>query len=39
MVVTLLIGIAELRFDTTKTALGELTERLLASDLPAPAPA
>jgi len=30
---------AQLRFDTNKTALGELTERLLAGDLPAPAPA
>jgi dihydroneopterin triphosphate diphosphatase len=29
---------AELRFDTNKTALGELTERLLADDLPTPAP-
>ncbi len=28
---------AELRFDTNKTALGELTERLLAGDLRAPA--
>lgn len=29
----------ELRFDTNKTALGELTERLAAGDLPDPAPA
>lgn len=28
---------AELRFDTNKTALGELTERLVAGDLPSPA--
>jgi hypothetical protein len=30
---------AQLRFDTSKTALGKLTERLLAGDLPASASA